>query len=92
MFRLHERLARGLAAAIAAASIVRGAPADVVKVDGGEVSGVADRGVRVFKGMPYAAPPVGPLRWKAPQPIVAWSGVRDGSAFGAECPQTQYPA
>ena len=63
-----------------------------MKVDGGSVSGVADRGVRVFKGIPYAAPPVGPLRWKPPQPVVAWAGVRDGSSFGAECPQTQYPA
>jgi len=35
---------------------------------------------------------VGPLRWQPPQPVVAWTGVRDGSAFGAECPQTQYPA
>jgi para-nitrobenzyl esterase len=60
-------------------------------VDGGPVSGVVDRGVRIFKGIPYAAPPVGRLRWKPPHPVVAWTGVRDASSFGAECPQTQYP-
>jgi len=66
------------------------AAADVVKVHDGAVSGVADRGVRVFKGIPYAAAPVGPLRWKPPQPAAPWSGVRDGSVFGAECPQAPY--
>jgi para-nitrobenzyl esterase len=65
---------------------------DVVRVDSGDVSGTLDRGVRVFKGIPYAAPPVGPLRWKPPQPVTPWTGVREATAFGAECPQTQYPA
>jgi para-nitrobenzyl esterase len=63
-----------------------------VKVEGGGVSGTAADGVRVFKGIPYAAPPAGDRRWKPPQPVVPWSGVRDGSAYAAECPQTQYPA
>src|SRR5258708_5546909 len=63
-----------------------------VKIEGGVVSGTAAGGVRVFKGIPYAAPPVGDLRWKPPQPVVPWHGVRDGSAYAAECPQTQYPA
>ena len=65
---------------------------DVVKVEGGQLSGVSDNGVRVFKGIPFAAPPVGALRWKAPQPVVTWSGVRTADTFGAECMQVPYPA
>ena len=63
-----------------------------VKVDGGLISGTAADGVRSFKGIPFAAPPVGELRWKAPQPVVAWDGVRKCEAFGPECPQAPYPA
>jgi para-nitrobenzyl esterase len=48
----------------------------------------ADKSVLAFKGIPYAAPPVGALRWKAPQPVAPWSGVRQAAAFGAHCMQT----
>ncbi|HWO01478.1 MAG TPA: carboxylesterase/lipase family protein [Blastocatellia bacterium] len=65
---------------------------DTIKVDGGLISGTAADGVRSFKGVPFAAPPVGELRWKAPQPVVAWEGVRKCEAFGPECPQALYPA
>ncbi|MFY9608570.1 MAG: carboxylesterase family protein [Blastocatellia bacterium] len=65
---------------------------DAIKVDGGLISGAAADGVRSFKGIPFAAPPVGELRWKAPQPVVAWDGVRKCEAFGPECPQSPYPA
>src|SRR5919107_3222463 len=85
------RIAPAIAALIVSALPMLAA-SDIVTVDGGQIAGAADRGVRVFKGIPYAAPPVGALRWRPPQPVVAWSGVRDASAFGAECPQTQYPA
>jgi para-nitrobenzyl esterase len=68
------------------------AATEVVSVDGGQIAGIVDRGVRVFKGIPYAAPPVGSLRWRPPQEVIAWKGTRDASAFGAECPQTQYGA
>jgi len=42
----------------------------------------ADGKVRTFKGIPYAAPPIGPLRWKPPQPVTPWTGVRHASAYG----------
>lgn len=53
-----------------------------VKVTGGEVRGVVRDGVASFKGIPFAAPPVGELRWKAPQPVVPWNGVREADTFG----------
>ena len=70
----------------------RSAPDLQIRVDGGVVAGVDANGVRVFKGIPYAAAPIGNLRWKPPRPVIPWHGVRDASAFGAECPQTPYPA
>ncbi|MDF3086799.1 carboxylesterase family protein, partial [Burkholderia sola] len=41
--------------------------------------------MRVFRGIPYAQPPVGPLRWKPPQPVSAWSGVRNSDRFSSAC-------
>jgi para-nitrobenzyl esterase len=60
-----------------------------VKTAQGAVRGklINDGKVRAFLGIPYAAPPVGALRWKAPQPPAKWSGVRDATAFTARCPQ-----
>src|SRR5262245_25790546 len=43
--------------------------------------------VSVFRGIPYAAPPTGSLRWAPPAPVASWSGVRDATAFGSNCPQ-----
>ncbi|MFY9557575.1 MAG: carboxylesterase family protein [Blastocatellia bacterium] len=65
---------------------------DTIKVDGGLISGTAADGVRSFKGIPFAAPPVGELRWKAPRQVIAWDGVRKCETFGPECPQAPYPA
>src|SRR5579862_2394987 len=60
-----------------------------VKLDTGMVSGTSGKNaeVRVFKGIPYAAPPVGDLRWKPPQPPAKWEGVRAGDQFGNSCMQ-----
>jgi para-nitrobenzyl esterase len=80
-------------AALAAAALVTlTAAPDVVRVDGGQIAGVDAGGVRAFKGVPFAAPPVGGLRWKPPQPVVAWTGVRSADAFGPQCVQTPYAA
>ncbi len=60
-----------------------------VKTAQGKVHGktINDGKVRAFLGLPYAAPPVGDLRWKAPQPPIKWKGVRDATKFGAHCVQ-----
>jgi para-nitrobenzyl esterase len=60
-----------------------------VKTDRGPVAGkmTADGQVREFLGIPYAAPPVGPLRWKVPQPAAKWHGVHQATAFGSRCMQ-----
>ena len=72
--------------------LLTSAAPDVVTVDGGRISGTAANGVRIFKGIPFAAPPVGDLRWKAPQPVTAWDGVRPADKFGPPCMQEPYPA
>ncbi|MBO0724699.1 MAG: carboxylesterase family protein [Blastocatellia bacterium] len=68
-----------------------GATNGAVRVEGGlvSVSAVDDGGI--YKGMPFAAPPMGELRWKAPQPVAAWEGVRKCDDFGPDCPQAPYP-
>ena len=57
------------------------------KVTGGEVQGVVTDGISIFKGIPFAAPPVGDLRWKAPAPVQTWTGIKKADAFGPACMQ-----
>jgi para-nitrobenzyl esterase len=59
----------------------------IVKIHQGQVSGVAGDGTVVYRGIPFAAPPVGDLRWRSPQPAAGWKGVRDGSQAGGTCGQ-----
>ncbi len=63
-----------------------------LKIDSGMITGTTDKNIRVYKGIPYAAPPVGNLRWKAPQPAKKWDGVKAFDQFGNACPQSPYPA
>ncbi|MGH3561614.1 MAG: carboxylesterase family protein, partial [Mycobacterium sp.] len=63
----------------------------VLQTRSGAVRGTAFDGVRVWRGIPYAAPPVGQLRWAAPRREPRWGGVRDASEFGPRAPQ-QEPA
>jgi para-nitrobenzyl esterase len=63
------------------------ASADIVCTEQGAIRGVNEGPTAAFKGIPYAQPPVGQLRWKPPQPATVWEGVRDGSRYGPMCPQ-----
>ena len=90
--RLHG-VAR-LVPALVAALVLAGwraearAQATTVRVEGGELAGAPVRdGVQAFKGVPYAAAPVGALRWRAPAAVEPWSGVRRTDRFGANCAQ-----
>ncbi len=58
-----------------------------VRTDAGWVKGVRAGGRRLFQGIPYAAPPVGELRWRSPQAVAPWQGVRDAGAPGSRCAQ-----
>ncbi|MYM35235.1 carboxylesterase family protein [Duganella sp. FT94W] len=62
-----------------------------VTVDGGQLEGVTHGGVVAYRGIPYAAAPVGPLRWRAPQPVVPWQGVRVADSYGNDCAQLPFP-
>lgn len=57
-------------------------PPEQVKVEQGIVQGTIEDGLRVFKGIPFAAPPVGELRWRAPQPPAKWEGIKETTAYG----------
>lgn len=59
----------------------------VVQTEGGKLAGVVRNGALEFRGIPFAAAPVGDLRWALPQPAPAWDGVRDARSFGPACPQ-----
>ena len=61
----------------------------VVEVTGGTIQGVVEEDMTVFKGIPFAAPPVDDLRWKAPQPVIPWEGVRMADKFGPS-PMTMF--
>ena len=79
------------AALLTAAAPAWAAPPPVVDAPAGAVSGRIEDGVRVFRGLPYAAPPIGPARWTPPRAAERWSGVRDGSSFGPACIQPKSP-
>src|SRR5438128_5947097 len=75
----------------ALALVVIAAPATAqikqAKVTGGTVAGAQVDGLSEFKGIPFAAPPVGANRWRAPQPVAPWKGVKQTVAFGPACMQ-----
>ena len=76
-----------VAAVLMTLSLSAGAQVLTAKVSGGQLQGVAANGAGVFKGIPFAAPPTGDLRWKKPQPAASWQGARAATAFAPSCMQ-----
>jgi para-nitrobenzyl esterase len=103
-WRARGRLAAGIAVAVALASCSTAvgtgtaqpkpqgsAKRLIVVTADGRLLGRAAGAIDEFLGVPYAAPPVGPLRWRAPQPAAPWKGVRSGTRLGPHCPQFGSP-
>jgi para-nitrobenzyl esterase len=85
-----RRMLVTLAVMLAAFSFLRAAEAGVVRTEDGPISGITDsQGVTSYKGIPFAAPPVGNSRWRAPQPVARWASVRKADHFGNACFQNQ---
>ncbi|CAM8672297.1 carboxylesterase/lipase family protein [Sphingobium cupriresistens] len=82
-------LAAALTAPVASA---RSDTAPVITIADGALRGVNEEDVVAFKGIPFAAPPVGDLRWRAPQPVTPWQSVRDASLYGHDCMQLPFPS
>ena len=85
----------GVAPAVSASALsgqaAAGPGGPIAGTASGAVRGLADGAVDEFLGIPYAAPPVGALRWRPPQPAASWSGVRDTTQFAPHCPQSASP-
>jgi para-nitrobenzyl esterase len=80
-----------LLAGVAAPAFAAPSP-EQVTIESGALQGVAENGVLSFKGVPFAAPPVGDLRWRPPQPAAPWSGVRKADQYGHDCMQKPFPS
>lgn len=65
---------------------------EVTQINSGKIEGVEQGGVVAYKGIPFAQPPVGELRWRAPQPVKAWTGIFDASQYGHDCAQLPFPS
>jgi para-nitrobenzyl esterase len=91
MSALRIVFAATVAAALAAAPGAAAAQGPVVPTASGPVRGLDTGAMQEFLGIPYAAPPVGKLRWRPPQPAASWTGVRDATQFGPHCPQLATP-
>ena len=87
------RIESFFAAVLTAVALVGCRPANpVLEIEGGKVQGVESsvKGVYIYKGIPFAAPPVGELRWKEPQPVVPWEGVKVADTFGPGAMQAKH--
>lgn len=82
------RAALACAAACTLVSVTSAQAPKPVRTEAGLAQGTADSGVTIYKGIPFAAPPVGDLRWRAPQPPAPWKGVKETTKFAPGCMQT----
>ncbi|MHB1938134.1 MAG: carboxylesterase/lipase family protein [Acidobacteriaceae bacterium] len=91
LFNRSRFLTAGACAFLLSAAAAHASDTPTVVTDHGRIEGAlsADGEVRTFLGIPYAAPPVGPLRWKPPQTAAKWSGVRSATRFGPRCMQAK---
>ncbi|MCH1929558.1 carboxylesterase family protein [Shewanella sp. A25] len=64
----------------------------LVKLKAGKLSGSVEEGLKIYKGIPYAAPPTADLRWMPPKPVAGWNEIKTATDFGPACIQPQYPA
>jgi len=89
-----RRLALAAVAALATCATAQAASIGIVRVKEGDIAPVpaAQPGVSLYKGVPYAKPPVGELRWRAPQPPESWVAVRSGARYGPACLQPPFAA
>jgi para-nitrobenzyl esterase len=83
------RFAGAAALTVAFGAALAGAP---VKTESGLVSGVVADGVQSWKGIPFAAPPIGDLRWRAPRPAAPWTGAKEAKAYASDCMQLPFPS
>lgn len=85
------RILQIAALSVVATSDIASAAGPIVSTRTGRVEGVTDGAVTSFKGIPFAAPPVGDLRWRDPRPAALWKGVRKADAYGPNCMQAPAP-
>jgi para-nitrobenzyl esterase len=89
---LFRRLILGIATIVSLASVSYAAQGPIVDAPAGLLEGRVEGAVNVFKGIPYALPPVDHLRWKPPSPMPRWDGTRAADQFGATCYQPKIPS
>ena len=87
---MNKTFLAGAALLSASSATVHAQPAPLVATAQGQLAGTVSDDIASFKGIPYAAPPVDDLRWRAPQAPHRWQGVRNADSFGAICPQPAF--
>lgn len=89
--RIRHRVIMALAGFMTLTTAAHAA-GNIVAVESGKLRGSESGGVSSWKGIPFAAPPVGAHRWRAPRPPAAWQGVRDATQYGHDCMQLPFPS